>query len=476
MTGCSGSKSNLSLLYYREADCNYNAPDFDTTAPRDLRALRLVSEDLNSTQALDEASEVRGDAQSSGSVVTGINVAGSVQIQYSLDTFDDLIAGMLYAPNGSGTNRELGWVVDGFAAVADILNGTEGFTVTLSANVLTCGGGNWTTQPAAGDRIYLKGSGNRNLDTVFQVASSTATTITLLNDTGDTDVQTYAGDAGVAFAANQITISGFDGYTHNGTNEHRFGLVRIYSDASAIDSATAGAGTGATDLTAVDWALFRGMIPTGFSFAAAPGTAGWTGAVPFIGKDEVCITDATTAGGNPGTFAVNDWDEIAKLGQDPLVDAINGPVMVRLKRIADGSYTRVDPLSFSVTMSNGATEIPATRNAGSVATTQGTFTASVNLQLLYINCDFHERMLNNEFFEVEVGIADGSKAQIWRFGKCRYSSTRPNPGRNAAVVQTLEFAAEPSGERFINAGLGSTAGNTDGHTVQVMRSYTATAT
>jgi hypothetical protein len=255
------------------------------------------------------------------------------------------------------------------------------------------------------------------------------------------------------------------GYTRNGTEERLYGLVRFYSDSSEIGvSSTAGLG-----IDECDWALFRGALPTGLQLAAAPGQAGWTGTIPFIFKDEKTITTASSDT-NPSGFDVDDWQEITASNDKKLVDVIDGPVMIRLKDLSDNSFTRVDPLSFNFSISNNASEISATRNPGAICINQGTMSMNVSMQLLYVDAAFHQGMLDQKFYEVEIAIGDGTDAQIWRFGKCRYTSSRPNPGRNAPVVQTLDFIVEAGGEKCREVGALS-ANNTAGQMCQVLRTY-----
>ena len=441
--------NNIAMAFYKENAGNA-APDFASTP---MQALRLVSEDFNSAQALDESNEVRGDAQSSGSVITGISGAGNIQLQYSLSTYDEFICAMLYAPAAGS-----GWGVDGFSANADPVTTTAAFTIT--GDVIT---GTVDAAPSAGDRILISGTGNRNMDTVFEVVSATVGDITLLNDTGAGSIEAYAGYTAGASIGSAVAIKGMKGYTRNGTQERLYGLVRFYSDSSLIGESSS------TDLNSCDWALFRGALPTGLQLAAAPGQAGWTGTIPFIFKDEKTITNAS-GGDNPSGFDVDNWSEITASNDKKLVDVIDGPVMIRLKDLSDNSFTRVDPLSFNFSISNNASEITATRNPGAICINQGTMSMNVSIQLLYVDAAFHQGMLDQKFYEVEIAIGDGTDAQIWRFGKCRYTSSRPNPGRNAPVVQTLDFIVEAGGEQCREVAAAS-ANNTVGKMCQVLRTY-----
>lgn len=436
------TKKNPALAYYKGGA---TAPTFANTDGNRLRLLRLVSEDLNTAFQRDESNEVRGDAQSSGSTIVSASGSGSIQLQYSLDTYDDFLVHLLYAANDAGTDREHGWRAGGFTPLGDILATPGSVTFEVATSNFT---GTFTRAPAAGERIYVRGFGNKNLDTIFVVAAGATTSdIPVENDTGDAGgVDAYAGiSADVTAAA--VTITPVKGYTRNGTFEREFGLVRMYSDVDLAGT------TSTTGLTAVDWAIFRKAIPTSLQLAVAPGTAGWTGTMSILFSDESNITDATD-GSNIGGFDIDNWNEIQVVNSNPLVDAIRSVVMVRLRRNSGALTTaqRFDPLSFNINIANNAAEIQATRNRGAIAINLGTFSSTVAMSLLYVDAAFHNAMLADDFYEIEIGVADSDgRCQLWRFPKARLTSERPNPGKNTPIAQNLSFTIESGGQGFVGA-------------------------
>jgi hypothetical protein len=453
------STRNPILGYYKEG-ANKAAPAFaNTNGSTKLRLLRLVSEDLNSNLRREESNEVRGDAQSSGSVIVGANGTGSIQLQYSLDTYDDLLVGLLYAADvgDAGTLREDGWQQGGFTPLADVMAAAASVTFQVADGSFN---GTFARAPAAGERIYVTGFGNKNLDTIWVVAAGATTSKVIVeNDTGMASVATYAGVAADVVAAN-VLIRPVKGYTRNGTLERKFGLVRMYTDTSL-------AGTNSTSgLNAVDWALFRGAVPTSIQLAVAPGQAGWTGTMSFLFSDESIVTDASS-NANIGGFDVDNWDEVLPPNTNPLVNAIQSVVMVRLRKNSGAitTATRCDPLSFNFSVANNAQEIEATRNLGAIEINLGTFTVSVVLALLYIDGSYHRSMLQDDFFEIEIGVADSQgRCQLWRAPKGRMTSERPNPGKNQVVQQNLSFSCEAGGDGFVGG-----AGN--GRMVEVLTFY-----
>jgi hypothetical protein len=453
-------KKNPALAYYKEG-ANKAAPTFNnTTSP--LRLLRLVSEDLKATPERDESNEVRGDAQSSGSVITGVTAAGSIQLQYSLDTYDDLIVGMLYAPDDTGTGREDGWQQDGFTPLAAIMGGGAGAVTFNATNMTFTSAALFTRVPAAGERIYVTGFGNKNLDTVFTVAAgSDSSTIELENDTGAADIAAYAG-VSADVVGTGILLQPVRGYTRNGTYDRKFGLVRFYSDTDLAGTASA------TGLAATDWRLFRGAVFTSIQLAVAPGSAGWTGTLSVLFSDENVIKDATSAA-NIGGFQITNWDQVKTQNTYSLADAIKGVVMVRLRKIGDAvtASTRLDPLSFTYTKGNNAQEVRATRNRGAIDVNQGTFSGNLSFELLYVDPTYAESMEADDAYEVEVAVADAEgHCQVWRFPKARFTAEAPNPGKNNPVTETLAFITEAGGDGFA---LG--AGN--GRQVEILRFYDA---
>ncbi|MFY9345576.1 MAG: phage tail tube protein [Planctomycetota bacterium] len=439
-------KKNAAFAYYKEA-ANKAAPTFANSAGSRLRLLRIVNEDLNTVFQRDESNEVRGDAQSSGSVIVSASGTGSIAYQFSLDTFDDLVVGMLFAADDLGTGREDGWLQGGFTALANILASPASVTFDGADDSFNSAAA-FARAPAAGERIYVRGFGNKNLDTVFVVKTgSTTSKIPVENDTGDSNgVDSYAGVTGTVVGS-AVTIAPVKGYTRNGTFDRPFGLVRMYSDSSL-------AGTTSTDgLASCDWSLFRGAYITGFQMACAPGQAGWTGSFSVLFSDENAITDAS-ASTNAGGFDIDNWNEVEVLNANPLTNAITGPVMIRLRK--DGgalsTATRVDPLSFNINVSNNASEVQACRNRGAIAIIQGTFGISVAMSLLYIDSAFHSAMLADSYYEVEIGVADADgRCWLFRFPKARLTSSRPNPGKNQPIAQALEFKCEAGGTGFVGA-------------------------
>lgn len=436
-------KKNPALAYYKEG-ANKTAPVFNNTTSK-LRLLRLVNEDLNTNFQRDESNEVRGDAQSSGSVIVSASGSGSLSLQYSLDTYDDFLIGLLYGANDAGTGRENGWLAGGFTALGDILASPASVTFQVADNSFNSAAA-FARAPAAGERIYVRGFGNKNLDTIFVVAAGATTSkIVVENDTGDAGgVDSYAGvSADVVGAA--VTILPVKGYARNGTFERNFGLVRMYSDTDLAGSVST------SGLNAVDWALFRGCIGSSIQLAVAPGQAGWTGTIAFLFSDETNLTDASS-NSNVGGFDIDNWDEVQVINSNPLANAIQSVLMVRLRKDngAITTATRTDPLSFNINISNNASEIQATRNRGAIAINQGTFAVSVAMSLLYIDAAFHNAMLADSFYEVEIAVADSDgRAQLWRFPKARLTSNRPNPGKNNPIAQNLSFTCEAGGNGFV---------------------------
>lgn len=460
------TKTNPAFGYGKETAYKTCQAFANTNGSTKLRLLRNVSEDLNTNIQRDESNEVRGDSQSSGSTITGANAGGSIQLQYSLDTFDDLLVGLLYAAtvNDAGTGREDGWQQGGFTPVADIMAGAGSITFDFAANKLTSS--SLFTPPAAGTRIYVTGFGNRNLDTIFIVGSGTndASNITLVNDTGEASIAAYAG-----IAANVTTTTGLvrpvKGYTRNGTFERSFQMVRLYSDVELAGTAST------TGLTAVDWTVFRGSIPTSIQLACAPGQAGWTGTMSVLCADEQIVEDATATA--VGGFTIGNWDQILVSNTNPLANAIQSVVMVRLRKDNGAQTTakRFDPLSFNINVANNASEIAATRNLGAVAINRGTFTVTVAMSLLYVDPTFHKAMLADSFYEVEIGVADSEgRCQLWRFPKARFTSERPSPGKNQPIAQNLSFLCEAGGPGGVSS---SSAGT--GRMVEILSFYTRAA-
>ena len=448
-------KKNITLGYYKEG-ANKAAPNFTNVAGNRLRLQRQVNSDLGTNLQSDRSNEIRNDGQVSGSVTTGASAGGTINGLFSLDTYDDYLASILYAAdvNDAGTGREDGWRQGGFTPLGDILAvaGTVTFQVADGSF-----NGTFLRAPAAGERIFVRGFGNKNLDTVWVVAAGATTSkIVVENDTGMATVADYAGVA-ANVSSTAVTITPVKGYTRAGTFQRPFGLVPMYSDTEAAGTA------GTTGLNAVDWALIRKSIPTGIQIAVAPGTAGMTISIPFLSSDEIIVEDATSAS-NVSGFRITNWDQVEPLNSNPLTNAIQSVLMVRLRKVgaAVTTATRTDPQSFNINVTNGSTEVTATRNLGAIEVIGPAVGATVQLSLLYLDPTYHKAMIAEDRYELEIAIGDSDgRAQLWRFPRCKITSQRPNPGLNQPVLQSLTCDSEPGGAGFIGTG----------RTVEILSNY-----
>lgn len=458
---------NPSLAFYIEDD-DKGVPTFSNAAAGlKLQFLRLVSEDLNTQFSREESNEIRGDAQSSGSVITSASGAGSVSIQYSLDTYDEMLAGVLFSDYATSatrttgrTGRDWGWSdLTGGGAVTTSQSGDW----SVSGDVLTLTGGSVTLSDD--DIILIAGSGEQNLDGVWRVdgAVSASATITLHNDTGEADIETYLDTAS---GSATLTITKPEQLCRNGTNDVTFGFVRCYTDTSKAGTAAASS----TELTdgSQDWAQFRGVYLTSLQLSVAPGQAGWTGTFSTLFSDELVVT-------TPSTTIVDDWDKTAAANANPLPDAINGVAQITVRNKTSGAVKRHDALSMNVNVSNNSEEVQALRNRGALCINQGTLSATLDMEIIYEGSVFHTAMLDDDLFEIEFVVKDSDgKAQLWRFPACRMTSERPNPGKNQPIVQTLSFTAEAGGTPFGSAYLVDADVSTT-KMVEVARFYDAEA-
>ena len=165
---------------------------------------------------------------------------------------------------------------------------------------------------------------------------------------------------------------------------------------------------------------------------------------------------------------MSNWNETLAPNNNPLPDAINGVAQITVS--GGGVTKRFDALSLNVNINNNAEEVSALRNRGALAINQGTMSATVDMELLYGDEGnaFHAAMLSNDEFSVEYAIQDGDgRAQLWRFPKCRITSERPNPGKNAPIVQNLSFSVESGGTDYTGAA--------DAKMIEILRFYAPAA-
>lgn len=444
---------NPALAYYIEptaygvAPTLSNSPGLNSDQAK-LQFTRLVSEDLNASFTREISNEIRGDAQTSGSVITSASGSGTISIQYSLDTYDEILPGVLFSEHaavGDISERSKGWL--SFSHTADVAGLAPGASTITGDVVTTTADLDASSTIEDGDYIYISGSGISNIDGVWKVSTIVGTAITLVNDTGETNVQTYAGlTSGASIGSPTIYI--MQDICENGTNDITYGLVRAYSDTSRAGAATADT----TDLNDVEWSIFRGAYFTSLQLSVAPGQAGWTGSFSVLFKDEVTVTDVTSAAPGSG-LTVAAWNETTAPNSNPLPDAITGVAQITVftAGVASGAGKRFDALSLNVNISNNSEEVSALRNRGALCINQGETTATVDIELIYgeDGNELHQAMLDNDEFGIEFAVQDAdNRCQLWRFPKCRLTSERPNPGKNQPIVQTLNLQVEAGGTDY----------------------------
>ena len=450
-------KKNAGLGYYVEGTIG-QCPTLSGSNP--LRFTRLVSEDLNATFSRDASNEVRGDAQSGGSVITGVSGAGSVSIQYSLDTYDNLIAGLMFAKGTvDGSDQANGWkgAAGSFTTSAASVTNTS-TAWTLANNILTLDTGEAATLAVTvgtdSDYIQIEKSGNSQLDGIWRVISVATDALTLEAPNGTQTVAQYTGVSSMPAA---MKINPMKGVSVNGVQDRSFGFVRFYSETELAGTPSI------SGLSACDAAVFRGAFVTSMQLSVSPGQAGWTGSLSTLFAGEESTSNVTVALPKSG-FSMGDWNVSIAPNSNPLPDAILGVANVKIRNVDSDVTQRIDPLSLNMTISNNASEVNALRNAGSIAIIQGTFTANIDMEVIYENSELHKGMSDNTTFEVEVGCTDADgKAQLIRFPACKMTSERPNPGQNAPIVQSMSFLAEPNGTDY--------AGEAGAKTVEFLRFY-----
>lgn len=447
---------NPSLAFYVEDTTYGEAPTLSTSAGgKKLKFMRLVNEDLNATFSREESNEIRGDAQTSGSVITGASGSGNISIQYSLETYDQLLPGLLFAESTDGAweDNDYGWTENAADPSISLSGGA-----TFAANTLTLTG--VASAPvASGDWIYLADTGVQNLDGAWKVKTATSdtnSTLELYNDTGNaTDIAGYAGITGTLALPTGASLSKVRDVCRNGTNEVTYGFVRSYSDTSLAGSST----SSTTGLTGVEWSIFRGAYVTSMQLSVAPGQAGWTGSFTTLFKGETSVQDILTSPATGSKLQVTDWQMTEAPNSKSLPDAINGVGQITIKPYSGGAEKqevsgsgheprRYDALSLNMNISNNSEEVSALRNQGALCVNQGTTSATIDVELIYDEDGrrIHDEMAADGSFCVEVCIKDADGfAQLWRFPKCKLTSERPNAGKNQPIVQSVQFTVEAGG-------------------------------
>lgn len=185
-------------------------PVGDTVSIKSVtKRIRLTSCDLRSVQDRDRSEELVSDGQDVDDILLKSYVEGTLNGEFSCQTYDDMIRAAIRAAE---------WSAAVAVATADTdvaaVNATNKFTHAVA----------WDSTPSAGDLIKVSGFATAANNGVFKVVSADSTNIVVEGGTLTDEAATPA-----------VTVSVMEVIT-NGTTDEDFTFEEKYSDLSSIFS------------------------------------------------------------------------------------------------------------------------------------------------------------------------------------------------------------------------------------------------
>lgn len=195
--------NRVSILYVKET--SYGVPPVTPT----MKFLRFTGEGLKTEKETVTSDEIRADRQNADVIETGQSVAGDINGEVSLETYDDLFLASIQA---AALSAEVDIMTSGTVAVV------------ASTGVFTHSVG-WDDVPTAGQSIRIRSMANAGNNGYFKVAASPApdaTTFAVEN------IGTLVDESG----ASATILQG--GQALNGVQEDSFTFERRHGDLASL--------------------------------------------------------------------------------------------------------------------------------------------------------------------------------------------------------------------------------------------------
>jgi len=175
----------------------------ETPAVGNFGTARFTSESLSGSPTTTESQQIRTDRQSSGQIVTGLEVGGGFNFELAPDTvLDDLIRGAM---------MQDAWVTDTPVSVD--------LTIDATAKTVTRASGDFNTDVAVGDILTF--TGFTNSDNNSQAMVTEISSATVIKYAGSDSLVDEAGSGTTFKVADKVTI---------GTDTPSFSVEKAFLD------------------------------------------------------------------------------------------------------------------------------------------------------------------------------------------------------------------------------------------------------
>jgi hypothetical protein len=227
----------------------------------DLTQARFTNESLSATPGTTESKQLRTDRMSSGQVVTGLTVEGSLNFELAKeDAVDKLMAGAM---------------LNAWDVLAPV---TVNLTITAASKHITRATGDWSAALVIGDIITLSGFSNAANNTQVQIVEFISPTVIRVVANGI--IVDEAATANIYTRADKLTI---------GSHIKSFSMEKVFTDLTTKALIYKGQVVNAMDLKVAYGSIIEGTFGfTGTKYESV------SAAVDFISYQKTVIPAATT--------------------------------------------------------------------------------------------------------------------------------------------------------------------------------------
>jgi len=348
---------------------------------------RITSESLNYAINTTTSQELRSDRQISDLVQTDASASGDLSFEFSANTFDEFLMGVLYYDNAAWpTETTLGGVAQtdiSFTNATGVINWvTGGFSAALSA----------------GDLIHISGAtntGNNGWAVVSEVTDDNNIIVENLTLTDE-------------LAGASITIT-YNCHIYNGTTERSYTIERAHEDIN-------------------QWFAFKGMIANQLSLNIASGSI-VTGSFSFMGSETTLTQEPYSCGA--GTAA-------------PTTTVMNA--VTNVANIYEGGTTTTSGCfcqSLDFTINNNVRALNSIGSLYACDMGAGTISVDGNMQLYFVDETAYNKFLNNTATSLMFTLEDSAgNSYAVSIPEIKFSTASVNAsGINQDVMQATGFTA-----------------------------------
>lgn len=361
------------------------------TVPEDeFQALRFTGGSFPHSTDTTRSEEVRPDGQRGQMVRTNVTAAPSINIEFSAQTFDDLIEGVMRSEWSDGVNKE--------GDDVKVTSSGDGKRGKIESDTLDF------SDVTPRQWVHVSGLDTADANGWYKVieASSNSLTVEPVTATDDNS------------AGKTVKIVG--SYIRNGTQTHSFAFQRDFGDLGEdYVELIPGCRANQLDLSIDDGEIVTGSISfEGLKKELREGLAG-------NGK----VNDA------PGTEIFNAVDHVKAIMAD--VEGEMAPI-------------GVDVTSASIALDQNARRQGAIGVLGAAGISHGSLdaTGSLTLYLTGDSWDYLQRYLDFKKFGLALVFDDGTHGYVIEFPRIALTDEPGNvPGPDDDVMLEFDFGAEP---------------------------------